>query len=181
LLNASTVRRKRLNELSNAYAERFVRTIKESCLERLILFGKGSVRRAAAEFVAHYHGERNHQGLDNQLICPDPNLLHEGGNVKRHERLGGLVNYYYRTAASATPDLPQMRDARQGCVQSSPTVRHSALPAGEIEHECDGGKDFAGRDRTARLPFFSGCERAIAFPDTSGAEIVAAGCNTRIG
>src|SRR5215475_11484858 len=56
----------------NAYAERFVRTIKESCLERLILFGEGSVRRAAAEFAMHYHRERNHQGLDNKLICPDP-------------------------------------------------------------------------------------------------------------
>jgi len=83
----------------NAYAERFVRTIKESCLERLMLFGEGSVRRAAAEFAAHYHAERNHQGLDNQLICPGPNLLREGGKVKRRERIGGLLNYYYRTAA----------------------------------------------------------------------------------
>jgi len=83
----------------NAYAERFVRTIKGSCLERLILFGEGSVRRAAAEFIVYYHGERNHQGLDNKLICPDPTLIREGGEVKRRERLGGLLNYYYRTAA----------------------------------------------------------------------------------
>ena len=83
----------------NAYAERFVRTIKESCLERLILFGEGSVRRAAGEFIVHYHGERNHQGLDNKLICPDPRLVREGGEVQRSERLGGLLNYYYRTAA----------------------------------------------------------------------------------
>jgi putative transposase len=83
----------------NAYAERFVRTIKESCLERLILFGEGSVRRSVAEFTVHYHRERNHQGLDNQLICPDPKLVREGGEVKRLERLGGLLNYYYRTAA----------------------------------------------------------------------------------
>src|SRR3954451_18402294 len=83
----------------NAYAERFVRTIKESCLERLILFGEGSVRRAASAFTVHYHRERNHQGLDNKLICPDPKLVREGGEVKRSERLGGLLNYYYRTAA----------------------------------------------------------------------------------
>ena len=83
----------------NAYAERFVRTIKESCLERLILFGEGSVRRAAADFIVHYHGERNHQGLNNKLIRPDPTLVGEGGEVKRRERLGGLLNYYYRTAA----------------------------------------------------------------------------------
>ena len=84
---------------ANAYAERFVRAIKESCLERLILFGESSVRRAAAEFTAHYHGERNHQGLNNKLICPHLTLIREGGEVKRRERLGGLLNYYYRTAA----------------------------------------------------------------------------------
>jgi transposase InsO family protein len=83
----------------NAYAERFVRTIKESCLERLILFGEGSVRRAASEFIMHYHRERNHQGLDNKLIFPDPEPVGEGGEVKRVERLGGLLNYYYRAAA----------------------------------------------------------------------------------
>ena len=55
----------------NAYAERFVRTIKESCLERLILFGEQSLRRAIEEFVVHYHHERNHQGLDNELIFPE--------------------------------------------------------------------------------------------------------------
>jgi putative transposase len=49
----------------NAYAERFVRTIKESCLERMILFGEGAVRKATADFLTHYHSERNHQGLDN--------------------------------------------------------------------------------------------------------------------
>ena len=54
----------------NAYAERFVRTIKESCLERMILFGESAVRRATTEFVAHYHRERNHQGLANALISP---------------------------------------------------------------------------------------------------------------
>ena len=72
----------------NAYAERFVRTIKDSCMERLILFGEGSVRRAVAGFTVHHHTERNRQGLDNKLICPDPNLVREGGKVKRRERLG---------------------------------------------------------------------------------------------
>jgi transposase InsO family protein len=83
----------------NAHAERFVRTIKESCLERLILFGEGSVRRAASEFIAHYHRERNHQGLDNKLICPEPKVVCDGGEVNRRGRLGGLLNYYYQTAA----------------------------------------------------------------------------------
>ena len=83
----------------NAYAERFVRSIKESCLERLILFGERSLRTAVREFIAHYHKERNHQGLENRLIEPHPDHLTNAGPVQRHERLGGKLNYYYRSAA----------------------------------------------------------------------------------
>src|SRR5262249_47258169 len=54
----------------NAYAERFVRTIKESCLDQMILFGEDSLRWAVHQFVIHYHEERNHQGLGNRLIMP---------------------------------------------------------------------------------------------------------------
>jgi len=57
---------------ANAYAERFVRSIKEECLDRIIPIGERHFRRAVAEFVAHYHGERNHQGLDNRLIAGTP-------------------------------------------------------------------------------------------------------------
>lgn len=83
----------------NAYAERFVRTIKESCLDRVILFGERSLNRAIREFVLHYHHERNHQGLDNRLIVP---LAHDDrprSRVRRRQRLGGLLNYYYQQAA----------------------------------------------------------------------------------
>ena len=83
----------------NAYAERFVRTIKESCLERMVLIGEGSLRRAVREFVAHYHHERNHQGLDNRLIHPPPTATPPRGPVQCRQRLGGLLNYYYRSAA----------------------------------------------------------------------------------
>ena len=82
----------------NAYAERFVRSIKESCLNRLILFGEQSLRRAIREFVTHYHYERNHQGLSNRLIVPNSNLQ-TAGSICRRERLGGMLNYYYRSAA----------------------------------------------------------------------------------
>lgn len=54
----------------NAYAERFVRSIKESCLDRLILFGEASLRKAIRDFILHYHEERNHQGKGNQLLFP---------------------------------------------------------------------------------------------------------------
>ena len=57
---------------ANAYAERFVRSIKEECLDRLIPIGERHFRRAVAEYVEHYHGERNHQGLDNRLIAGPP-------------------------------------------------------------------------------------------------------------
>ena len=76
-----------------------MRSIKQSCLERLILFGETSLRTAIQNFVAHYHSERNHQGLDNRLIEPEPDQLKNTGEVQRRERLGGLLNYYYRAAA----------------------------------------------------------------------------------
>ena len=83
----------------NAYTERFVRTIKESCLERMVLIGEGSLRRAVREFVAHYHHERNHQGLDNRLILPLSTAPPPRGRVPCRQRLGGMLNYYYRSAA----------------------------------------------------------------------------------
>jgi putative transposase len=82
----------------NAYAERFVRTIKETCLDRLILFGESSLRKAVREFAAHYHRERNHQGLGNQLIAPETSLAECHGAIQRRQRLGGMLNYYHRAA-----------------------------------------------------------------------------------
>ena len=82
----------------NAYAERFVRSIKESCLERLILFGENSLRTAAREFIAHYLGERHHQGLGNQLIIPEASEMNHEGAIQCRQRLGGMLNYYYRAA-----------------------------------------------------------------------------------
>jgi hypothetical protein len=76
-----------------------VRSIKESCLERLIVFGESSLRTAVQNFVAHYHGERNHQGLNNRLIQAEPDHLTNSGDVQRRKRLGGALNYYYREAA----------------------------------------------------------------------------------
>jgi len=81
---------------ANAHAERFVRSIKEECLDRIIPIGEGHLRRAVSEFVAHYHGERNHQGLENALIEPSP--VSVAGRVHRQSRLGGLLNFYRRAA-----------------------------------------------------------------------------------
>jgi hypothetical protein len=79
--------------------ERFVRTIKESCIGRLILFGEGSLRKALLEFVVHYHHERNHQGLGNRLIIEEESGTANGGPIQCRQRLGGMLNYYYRQAA----------------------------------------------------------------------------------
>ena len=83
----------------NAYTERFVRTIKDSCLERLVLIGEGSRRRAVREFVAHDHHERNHLGLDHRRSLPLSTVPPPRGRVQCRQRLGGLLNYYYRSAA----------------------------------------------------------------------------------
>ena len=82
----------------NAYAERFVRTIKEGCLEQMILFGEDSLRNSIHQFLDHYHHERNHQGLENRLLMPMRAAVNSEGTIERRERLGGLLNYYYRAA-----------------------------------------------------------------------------------
>jgi transposase InsO family protein len=82
---------------ANAYAERFVRSIKEECLNRIIPMGGRHFRRAVHEFVAHDHRERNHQGLGNELI-DQVERRRTMGRVHRRQRLGGLLNYYERAA-----------------------------------------------------------------------------------
>ena len=82
---------------ARAYAERFVRSIKEECLNRIIVLGERHLRRALSEFVVHYHAERNHQGLDNELIHPLPRM-DTSDPVRRRQRMGGMLNYYCRAA-----------------------------------------------------------------------------------
>ena len=81
----------------NAHAERFVRSLKEECLNRVILLGERHFRRTLAEFAAHYHRERNHQGLSNELIDGLGDQPYSG-SVRRRQRLGGLLSYYDRAA-----------------------------------------------------------------------------------
>jgi len=76
-----------------------VRSIKDECLNRLIFFGEGSLRHAVREYMAHYHSERNHQGIDDRLIKPSNVVTLADASVRRRERLGGLLRYYQRAAA----------------------------------------------------------------------------------
>jgi hypothetical protein len=83
----------------NAHLERFMRSIKEECLSRMIFFGEQSPRNAVGEFLAHYHAERNHQGLNNRRIQSDGEVGGTAGTIEARERLGGMLLYYYRRAA----------------------------------------------------------------------------------
>jgi transposase InsO family protein len=84
----------------NAFAERWVRSVKEECLSRLVLFGEASLQHALTQYVEHFHHERNHQGKGNMLLFP---AVSQGakreGPMKCRERLGGLLKYYARDAA----------------------------------------------------------------------------------
>ena len=77
---------------------RFMRSIKEECLSRMIFFGERSLRKAIAAYLAHYHQERNHQALDNRIIEPGNEIGQSNGQIKCRERLGGMLRYYHHAA-----------------------------------------------------------------------------------
>ena len=84
----------------NAFAERWVRSVKQECLSKLILFGESPLSRTLTEYLAHYHGERNHQGKDNKLLFPQSGAQPKkrGSPVACRQLLGGLLKYYQRAA-----------------------------------------------------------------------------------
>lgn len=83
----------------NAFAERFVRSVKEECLDRMVLFGSSSLKHALTEYTAHYHRERNHQGVSNRLLRSAVERRLTFGAVRRLQRLGGMLSFYHREAA----------------------------------------------------------------------------------
>ena len=83
----------------NAYAERFVGTIRREVTRRMIFFGADSLRRARHEHALHYGSERNHPGIGNNLIAPGGPIGSTDGKMRCRSRLGGMFNYYYRDAA----------------------------------------------------------------------------------
>jgi putative transposase len=84
----------------NSYAERWIRSLRSECLSRVIPLGERHLRNLISEYLVHYHGERNHQGLGNRLIEPLAANTNSGkGVIRRRERLGGVLNWYYREAA----------------------------------------------------------------------------------
>jgi putative transposase len=83
----------------NAHLERWIRGIREECLDHLILFSEASLREVVGEYVAHFHRERPHQGLGNKIIEPEFDPPNRAGEIHCRKRLGGLLKYYYREAA----------------------------------------------------------------------------------
>jgi putative transposase len=83
----------------NAHLERFFGSLRAECLDRMIFFGEDSLRRAMKSYLAHYHQERNHQGLGNTIIIPGEEVGRAGGEIDCRERLGGLLRYDHRRAA----------------------------------------------------------------------------------
>ena len=82
----------------NATAERWVPSVKTECLNHVILFGEASLRRALREYGAHFHQERPHQGLGNEVIDPQLGNDPPTGEVVETQRLGGLLRSYHRAA-----------------------------------------------------------------------------------
>ena len=83
----------------NAHLERFLRSLQEERLDRMIFFGETSLRGATAEFLSHYHGERNRQGLANRLIVGGEEANRAPGPIECRQRLGGILQYYDRATA----------------------------------------------------------------------------------
>jgi putative transposase len=81
----------------NAHAERFVRSIRSECLDQMVFVGQRSLERVIVEYLAHYHGERSHQGLGNEIPVRPP--AQREGSVQATKRLGGLLKFYHRAAA----------------------------------------------------------------------------------
>lgn len=83
----------------NAFAERWMRSIKEECLDRVVPLGERHLRYLVSEYVKHFHTERNHQGLANVIPFPETKPANDGATIERRDRLGGLLRYYHREAA----------------------------------------------------------------------------------
>jgi len=84
----------------NAFAERWVQSVKTEALSRMILFGERSLRHVLSEYIMHHHTERPHQGKGNAILFPSAEVTpNSSSRIECRERLGGLLKYYHRQAA----------------------------------------------------------------------------------
>ena len=88
--------------MSNPHAERFVRTVREECWDKFVIFGEAHLRHLLGEFEQHYNGERYHQGFGDKLVMPNLSAQNDNtavGTIDTRSRLGGILNFYHRQAA----------------------------------------------------------------------------------
>jgi hypothetical protein len=84
----------------NAFSERWIQSVKNEALSKMILFGERSLRHVLGEYIAHYHEERPHQGIGNVILFPSAQTAPNSDSpIECRERLGGLLKYYHRRAA----------------------------------------------------------------------------------
>ena len=119
----------------NAFAERFVLSIKSECLNKLVLLGEWHLRHAVTEFVEHYYDERNHQGLENQLLTPTALPANDNEPIVRRQRLGGLLNFYFRPARSGAPGSVRAVAAAPAGAPEEPCTRRSTCAACPINRD----------------------------------------------
>ena len=95
----------------NAFAARFVRSIKSECPSQMVFVGQASLDRAITEYMDHYQDERSHQGIGNEIVSgAKPQRF---GQVEAKERLGGLLNYSHgRVAQWPRSSFPTLRGHR---------------------------------------------------------------------
>jgi putative transposase len=85
---------------ANAYAERFVRTVRAECLDWLLIIGRRRLETVLRIYTAHYNHERPHRGLALHPPEPATAIQHQNtGKIERRDRLGGLIHEYHRAAA----------------------------------------------------------------------------------
>jgi putative transposase len=121
----------------NACCEGLVRSIREEALHQMIVIGEASIRYVIQSYLTHYHHERNHQGLYNQLITPEPGIGSQSGQVMHRDPLAGLRTYYYREAADATQffNLTSSRPISNTIRASFPTMEScGAMASGSPRH-----------------------------------------------
>jgi hypothetical protein len=83
----------------NAHLESFFGSLKSECVQKMVLFGKSATREVIWSYIVHYHTERNHQGLSNELILSLEQLPNMDGKIKTSEHLRGMFRSYRRMAS----------------------------------------------------------------------------------
>jgi putative transposase len=89
----------------NAHIERFIGSFKREVAERMIFFGEANLRQSIDEYLLYYNRERNHQGLGSRIIEPGKEVGNRDGPIRHRERLGGMLNYYYRDARMTSAEI----------------------------------------------------------------------------